>query len=282
MIEQLRNHIEKKFAASEVQWYPFPYLVIENFFPQDIYADILARNPFKKVAGTEWKPRGRKPDKTATPYWARTQVNFARDKNFEIDGQADPFWNQLKDTFLKDHWFEKLVVQKNREYFMLRFGELVETGDFYSHFKKELFLQQHEPGYYIGPHTDIPTRIFTCIFAFADRDGFEEYGTELCVHKDPMVRCWGNNHYTPDDFTVTKLAPYKPNNFLLFFKTRQSFHSVKAIDESVPNRRYGMQFQLYEPQGGLFKDLSEPELLKTRLRKGFKTKAKQIWSIIKQ
>ena len=66
---------------------------------------------------------------------------------------------------------------------------------------------------------------------------------------------------------VTKTAPYQPNNLLLFFKTRQTFHSVKAIDATVPNQRYGMQFQLYEPPRGLFRDLSEPELMTARMYK---------------
>jgi hypothetical protein len=84
-------------------------------------------------------------------------------------------------------------------------------------FRKELFLQRHEIGYHIGPHTDIPTRVFTCIFSFAERPGFERFGTELLAHKDRMVRCWGNDHYDMSDFVVRKVAEYKPNNFFLFF-----------------------------------------------------------------
>jgi hypothetical protein len=183
------------------------------------------------------------------------------------DEEEQNFWEPIKNCFLSDHWFERLIFNKYREYFTIRFGELVESEDFFDLFKKEFFLQRHEPGYYIGPHTDIPTRVFTCIFSFADRNGFEEYGTQLCVPKDRMVRCWGNNHYAPEDFIVKKVAPYKPNNFLLFFKTRQSFHAVKAIDERVPNQRYGMQFQFYEPSRGLFTDLSEPDLFVTKHQK---------------
>ncbi len=129
-------------------------------------------------------------------------------------------------------------------------------------FTKEFFLQRHEPGYYIGPHTDVPARVFTCIFALEDRAGYEKFGTQLLVPKDRLDRCWGNDHYPPEDFDVVKIAPYKPNNFLLFFKTRHSFHAVEAITEDVPNQRYGMQFQFYEPAGGLMHDLSAPDLMK--------------------
>ena len=51
---------------------------------------------------------------------------------------------------------------------------------------------------------------------------------------------------------------------LAVFKTRHSFHAVRAIDETVPNQRYGMQFQYYEPSGGLFKDLSVPDLMQVK------------------
>jgi hypothetical protein len=159
---------------------------------------------------------------------------------------------------------KSLILKKYPEYFQLRFGDISLDPDFLVMFRKELFLQRHEIGYHIGPHTDIPTRVFTCIFSFAERPGFERFGTELLAHKDRMVRCWGNDHYDMSDFVVRKVAEYKPNNFFLFFKTRQSFHSVTGITSDVPNQRYGMQFQFYEPGQGLLKDLSAPDLVATR------------------
>jgi hypothetical protein len=106
--------------------------------------------------------------------------------------------------------------------------------------------------------------VFTCIFSFAEKPGFEEFGTQLLTHRDPLARCWGDAHHGMDDFTVAGTAEYRPNNFLLFFKTRQSFHAVKTISADVPNSRYGMQFQCYEPRGGLFRDLSRPDLMEDR------------------
>jgi hypothetical protein len=282
MMGELRSHIERKIAEAELFRYPFPHLIIDDFFPSEVYRNILEKNPFRSNSGVEWFTKAKSPRKTHTPYWTRKQINFHTDQEWVGDAEQREFWSEIKDCFLADHWFEQIVLGKYKEYFVLRFGELVEAENFFGFFRKELFLQRHEPGYYIGPHTDVPTRIFTCIFSFADREGFEEYGTELCVHKNPLIRCWGNNHYPPDDFTVKKIAPYKPNNFLLFFKTRQSFHSVKAIDETVPNERYGMQFQLYETRNGVFLDLSEPDLLAPGLDgPTVKAKLRQLWSIVK-
>ncbi len=265
MIEELRRDIEARISEARLEPYPFPHLIIQDFFPDDVFAKIIEYNPFRRNVGREWIARGKsKSRKTGTPYYARKQINLHRDDEIHMNEEEGRFWNQIRDCFLGDHWFERTILTKYRDYFVIRFGELIEAGDFFDLFRKKLFLQRHEPGYFIGPHTDVPTRVFTCIFSFADRKGFEEFGTQLCVHKDRLTRCWGNDHYTGDDFIVKKVAAYEPNSFLLFFKTRQSFHAVKAIDETVPNQRYGMQFQFYEAPAGLFEDLSEPELLVTR------------------
>jgi Rps23 Pro-64 3,4-dihydroxylase Tpa1-like proline 4-hydroxylase len=201
-----------------------------------------------------------------TPYHARKQINFHAGASFDAPSEQRVFWDQITQCFMGDTWFPDLVKRKYPEYFQLRFGELVNDPDFSSLFRMELFLHRYEPGYYIGPHTDIATRVFTCIFSFAERPGFEAFGTELVRPRNRLERCWGSDHYKPDGFEVVKIAPYAPNNFLLFFKTRHSFHSVRAIDDTVPNQRYGMQFQFYEPAGGLFKDLSVPDLMHVKHR----------------
>jgi hypothetical protein len=274
MLVAVRERVEKKIASATLERSPFPHLVIEEFFPADVYAKIMAYNPFKDNRGVEWAPKSHsKETSSRTPYFARKQINFHASDPFDAPPEARAFWEEMRDVFLKDHWFDKLVAASYPEYFSIRFGDLFQDADFHDQFKRELFLQRHEPGYYIGPHTDIPTRVFTCIFSFAEREGFEEYGTQLLAHKDRLTRCSGYDHYGFEDFTVKKIAPYKPNNFLLFFKTRQSFHSVAAIDETVPNQRYGMQFQYYEPARGLFNDLSNNQ-------KAFQVKQKGIGSRI--
>lgn len=263
MIEHIRRHIESRLSAIKIEKFPFPHAEVDDFFPSDVYEKILQYNPFKKNIGVEWISKASaKAIKTETPYYARKQINFHHGQEFAGDAEEKEFWQIIKSTFLQDNWFENLIYSKYADYFDIRFGELVQEPNFFGRLHKELFLQRHDSGYYIGPHTDVPTRVFTCIFSFADRPGFEEFGTQIVRHHDPLARCWGHDHYRPDEFEVVKTASYKPNNFFLFFKTRQSFHAVKAIDDTVPNQRYGMQFQLYEPHGGLFNDLSEPNIMR--------------------
>jgi hypothetical protein len=263
--QALRSRIEQKILAATLEVTPFPHLVIENFFADDVYERILEYNPFRENNGVEWLEKSRSIEVSSrTPYYARKQINFHLRQPFDAPPEQQQFWSELSECFLGDDWFPRLIFDKFPEYFRIRFGDIVDDDDFAGMLLRELFLQRHEPGYYIGPHTDVPTRIFTCIFAFAESCGYEEFGTQLLKPKDRMERCWGSDHYAPDRFEVHKVAPYSPNNFLLFFKTRHSFHSVRDVTNDVPNQRYGMQFQLYEPSGGLFKDLSTPDLMNMR------------------
>jgi hypothetical protein len=263
----LRAHVERQFATAAVERLPFPHIVIPNFLPADVFDDALRFNLFLSNAGREWISKSDMADmRTPTPYDHRKQINFAADA-FDASPSARAFWGMIRATFLDGDWFPKLVIDKYPDYFLIRFGEAMLRDDFLGRLRKELFLQRHDPDYFIGPHTDVPGRIFTCIFSFCDRPGFESFGTQLMRHQDPYVRCWGRNHYLPEGFEVVKTADYSPNNFLLFFKTRQSFHAVKTITADVPNQRYGMQFQLFEPPGGVFRDLSHPDLMEGRHKK---------------
>jgi hypothetical protein len=270
MSAAIRRHVEAKFAQAAIESSPFPHIIIEDFFPDDVYRDIIRLNPFKQNAGREYLPKSQVTNVTdRTPSHFRKQINFDADDDFQASEEGRRFWTELKDCFLGSQWFEAMVLDKFPEYFALRFGDLVHEPDFLGLLSKRLFLQRHEPGFVMGPHTDIPIRIFTCIFSFADRPGFEEYGTAMLAHQDRLVRCWGIDHYPMDGFEVRKIAPYKPNNLLLFFKTRHSFHAVPPITDEVPNQRYGMQFQLWEPWDGLLKDLSAPDLMRvTHLGRG--------------
>ncbi|MBY0303862.1 MAG: hypothetical protein K2W86_01740 [Sphingomonas sp.] len=262
MRARLHDHIEQKFAAAVIDNSPFPHVIIEDFFPDDIYERLVDFNPFRANVGVEWLKKADSKDVSSrTPYYARKQINFHENQAFEAPADQQAFWNEIKSLFLGDNWFPELVASKFPEIFRYRFGDLMDDADVFDLFRRELFLQRHEPGYYIGPHTDIPTRVFTCIFSFAREIGWERYGTELLAPKDRLDRCWGNDHHGYERFAIAKVAPYKPNNFLLFHKTRQSFHSVTAIGDDVPDQRYGMQFQFYEPSGGLFNDLSAPKIM---------------------
>jgi hypothetical protein len=261
-VKDVRTDIAAKLQAAKLEFRPFPHLIVPNFFPIDVYNSILKYNLFEANAGEELVSKAVMAQmRLRQPYHLRKQINFHARPQIRAESAALEFWDQLANVFLDGDWFPKLVFSKFPEYFLLRFGEAVYDERLWDNLEKQLFLQRHDVGYYLGPHTDRSTRIFTCIFSLADREGFEQCGTQFARPKDPFVRCWGDGHHEFKDFDVVQTVPYRPNHFLLFFKTRHTFHSVKMIDESVPNSRLGMQFQYFEPVNGVFRDLSRPDLM---------------------
>ena len=102
-----------------------------------------------------------------------------------------------------------------------------------------MVVQRHDPGFHIGTaHRRTPSRVHR-IFAWAERPDSRTYGTEFRAPRDPHVRCWGDLHHDREGFDVATVANYSPNSFLVFFKTRHSFHAVEAVVAGIPNDRYG-------------------------------------------
>ncbi len=265
-VATLREHIAARLSGRTVEPFPSPHLVVNEFFPDDVYRQILAQNPFAENRGREWITASEmKKRRQSTPYDHRKQIDLKGD--FVAAPESKAFWKTLSDALLGDDWFAKLIYRTYPTYFELRFGEAVLDSTFWSELRNTMFVQRHEAGYHIGPHTDSPHRVFTCIFAFADEPGYDELGTQFVRPRDRRVRCWGDLHHAHDDFEVATIAKYIPNNFVVFFKTRQSFHSVKHIAREIPNQRYGMQLAYYEPHEGIFRDLSRPDLMHDRTQK---------------
>jgi len=183
---------------------------------------------------------------------------------------TDAPWPALGDAFDDAAWIGPTLRARFPAYFDLRFGDVdaIESGGcgsgFWKRLNTQVFLQRHEPGYQLDAHTDIPTRVATCIFSFPPGHGFEDVGTKLLEPLDPSWRCSGNSHHPMAGFRVVDTAPYAPNTCLVFFKTRHSWHSVAPEAADVPGGRRGMQVQLYEPENGAVLDLTQPDLLRNR------------------
>ena len=125
-VRSMRQHIEKGFMSADVEHRPFPHIMIENFFPADVYAEILNSNPFRVNQGREWLPRDQSSNVSAnTPYFARKQLDLGGTESFVNSHGTSLVWSQIRDCFLADHWFEHLAMEKYKAYFSIRFGELI-------------------------------------------------------------------------------------------------------------------------------------------------------------
>lgn len=260
-VAAIRSHFSRRLMATELQMLPFPHLVVTGVLPDDVYASVLADNPFAHRAGTAY----------GDEVWA-SRVNFSHtyDKRFQFDlapgtGEfTNGVWADIGTAFADTVWLGQVLRQRFPDYFSLRFGDIDAVDGFWQRLFSKVFIQRHEPGFALEAHTDLPTRVATCIFSFATSTGFEHCGTQLLAPTDPLWRCWGNAHHPVDNFEVAAVAPYAPNTCLVFFKTRHSWHAVAPDAADAPDGRFGMQVQLYEDGEGALTELSEPGLLANR------------------
>ena len=271
-VDDIRDHFVARLDAATLVMHPFPHLLLTDALPAEVYASVIADNPFTANPGVRF----------GDPSWtSRLRFTHYYDYRFQHDLCAgsrtldqEP-WSLLGDAFDNAAWLGPTLRDRFPEYFDLRFGDIGaveqagvdgdgagERGGFWGRLHTRTFLQRHEPGYQLDAHTDIPTRIATCIFNFPPGAGYEQAGTQFLEPLDPRWRCTGNSHYPIDGFRVVASSPYAPNTGVVFFKTRHSWHAVSAEVSNVPGGRFGMQVQLYEPDDGALVDLSAPDLLR--------------------
>lgn len=263
----VRRRFEERLWAAELVHRPFPHLIVTDVLPDALYRELLDTNPFTVDGGRRY----------GHPSWTK-RLNFTHyyDHRFQHDlhparrALTGSAWAAVGDAFSDPTWLGPLLRARYPEYFEFRFGDIdaVEadetTGGFWRRLRIQTFLQRHEPGFQLDAHTDIPSRVATCIFNLPRDAGDEHAGTQLLVPKDPLWRCSGNSHYPLDGFRVVGTVPYEPNTCFVFFKTRHSWHGVSPQAAMVAGGRVGMQVQLYEPESGAVTDLSAPDLLVNR------------------
>lgn len=100
-------------------------------------------------------------------------------------------------------------------------------------------------GFELIPHTDGRRKLVTGLLYVADPDDPEELGTQLYAPSDPRTHSDGNGSVPRNLVRPVTRAPYRPNLFLCFGRTDQSFHGVEATDSDRPRRL--IQFSIMTP-----------------------------------
>ena len=253
-VNRIRNSLESKIKATEVNLFPFPHFQVENIWPEDIYNCFHEFNPLDKRKGLS-KPWLEKHSNSNPHYKIRKQIDL-----YEVikAHKKDPdvqFWNIIHQALFKDNWYAKLIGNHFKEFFATQFGPLCdEQGSWTNKIIQEWFVQRHDVNYFLGPHTDRLDRVFTNIFSLPKDKGFEHLGTSLWQAK-PGDLSYGGKHFGFKGFEKVAQMAYQPNQLFVFFKSRWAFHAVEKFQEIDSTKRYGMQIQVYEPSNA-FRDIS--------------------------
>jgi hypothetical protein len=112
-------------------------------------------------------------------------------------------------------------------------------------------LIRHRAGYFLGPHSDLYTKLVVLLIYLAPDESASHLGTSLYSPKDAGFSCPNSTHYPFEDFRRVKTLPYKPNSMLAFMRSDISFHGVEPLSEKDVNNNCSrdlIQYVLHDKQ----------------------------------
>ena len=221
MIPPLSHFIERLHSA-RVEADPFPHYYLEGVFPEDYYQQLLHHLPSSDVYENLYEVTTLKLD--------HFRHRYQRDLN---DGWTNalppalqPFWNSFNEWFLSPE-LAQAVLDSFAEPLRPRIGEKSEWPEV----SVESQFIRHEAGYFLGPHSDLYTKLVVLLLYLAPDDRNEKLGTSLYRPKAEGFTCPDSKHYPFEDFIRVKTAPYRPNSLLAFVRSDISFHGLDPLNE---------------------------------------------------
>jgi hypothetical protein len=239
----LARRIADKIAAAPVEAVPGPYVFIENLLPDALYGEVqkhfaLTAPLFKeKVHPTGARYFG--------SYAERMEIGL-HDLH-RLRSPLAAFWEEIFRA-LKSPTVFTAILEKFRPGFEARFGQEAATPALRDRIARTLLICHHRPGYHVGPHTDTPRKVLSCIVNCAERDGLEHLGTAMYLPKQQGLTNEGKDHYDPALFDRIGIVPYRPNSALIFFCEDALFHGVELVTEETlqGSNRPNIQFNLWD------------------------------------
>jgi hypothetical protein len=218
-------------AKSPVIDDPFAHVYMRGVFPDDFYAEMLARLPEPKDYQT-LVDTGR----VGADYSPSRLIFSGRPEHLELlPPESREFWDKLFGTLLQTE-FINFLHQKFAEAINGRMANPEETLEREHLIGAESFLIRDNAGYDLGPHTDSPAKIVSSLFYLASDEDHGYLGTSFYTPIKEGFTCTGGPHYPFDQFKRTRTAPYLPNTMLAFVKTSRAFHGVETVGNAEDHR----------------------------------------------
>jgi hypothetical protein len=238
-------HVRAAVFDAPLRPQPSPHVYVENIFSPAMYAAMERFFPADSPALRRWENPG-DPSVRFGNYSRRQEIHIpAEAQRLAPDQRA--FWLDAA-AFLHGPVFARALIDRFEPYARARFGDRIDDPSFVTdQLRGTMIVNQHDPDYYLGPHTDRSEKVFTCLFYFPERDGLDHLGTTLYRPMEPGFRCTGLAHHDPARFAATETMRYRANSALIFARTDVMFHGVGALtaEQLQGSRRRSIQMQFW-------------------------------------
>lgn len=231
MFSDVRHYVQYQILNAPLRLYPTPHIYIEQIFPPEFYARIVASLPddsaYTRLVDT----------KRVNPAYSPERFSLfpAQIDDGKLDVERRVFWHQMFKTF-GGRDFAAAILAKFQAQIFPRFMKPGDTQRPNIAHGAEVFLMRDRTNYSLGPHTDSPSKLVSVLFYLAANDDRPDLGTALYVPKDRSFKCAGGPHYPFELFERVVTLPYRRNTLLAFPKTDQCFHGVEPVTTAATTR----------------------------------------------
>lgn len=206
MYESIGLELEK-IRTAEMHDDPYTYIEIENFFPANVYKDLIGHLPSRDKMAKSKDSHSRQIDIVRDPGVKRA-ANGEWEYQNHLDEDDCLFWDWFKERYFEGDFVQalrdKFDVPKDTKAYAC--GRIASEGQ----------------GSGLGPHSDRADKIISAVF-YLDSDPLA-CGTILLRPKDknfkPEVR-----HYGYKDFDIVKTIDYEQNKLIAWRVVPSSFHA---------------------------------------------------------
>jgi hypothetical protein len=216
------EHVAERLRSSEVVAEPYPHYYLENVFPEDYYRELLRHLPESAAYENLFEVTDYKLDH----FRHRDQRDLREGHASTLPDGVGEFWERFNEWFLGPE-MAKAVLASFAGPMSARFG----GEESWPAVSIEAQLIRHRAGYFLGPHSDLYTKLVVLLIYLAPDDTAAHLGTSLYRPKRPGFTCHDSKHHPFEDFVRVKTAPYRPNSLLAFVRSDVSFHGVEPLSE---------------------------------------------------
>jgi len=216
-------HFIGRLQTAEIVSQPFPHFFLENVFPADYYQALRDHLP----ASTVYQNLFEVTDYKLDHFRHRDQRDLHTEWTSSLPASLKAFWDSFNEWFLGAELAQAVLEL---------FGGYLKTPFAAGEVSVEAQLIRHRAGYFLGPHSDLYTKLVVLLIYLAPDESASHLGTSLYRPKDPDFSCPNSRHYPFEDFIRVVTAPYRPNSLLAFVRSDISFHGVEPLSqEDVAN-----------------------------------------------
>jgi hypothetical protein len=206
IFQKCRRHVLQAVESAPVYTDPSPHILISEFFPGDIYRDLLARLPSQSDYDPFSYKKHSRSDGTATRFRFLFVASFLNRLD-ELDRQ---FWLGIRDVMgcpdLKQAVYRKLSCGLAFRYSVPE-HDAADLPGF-----PEMTLLRETEGYRIAPHPDTRRKVVTMQVALPEDESQRDLGTEFYrLSRNPLSLL-----REPRGFEIVKQAPFLPNHAYAF------------------------------------------------------------------